>query len=121
MDQPTGYPHRAPGLKFATRRQSISVDDVLKTTINSNASSPDLNYLKVQTNLNYRRHSDNAIEPPRILIDSSGPSSGSGSLFSAGSGILPRRRHSSVNSNDISGMIFNIFPKQCQKVLDTNK
>ena len=122
MDQPTGYPHRVPCLKLATRRQSISVDDVLKTsTITSNASSPDLNLLKVQSNLPYRRHSDNAIEPPRILIESSSPSYGSGNLFTGEeTGGLPRRRHSSVNPNEVSGMIFNLFSKSNQKVF-TNK
>ncbi|XP_015781451.1 SCY1-like protein 2 [Tetranychus urticae] len=111
LDQPTGYPHRPPCLKLSTRRQSISVDDVLKTTtINSNASSPDLNLLRVQTNLPYRRHSDNAIEPPRILIASATPGYGSGTLSKAGSmANLPRRRHSSVNPNEVKGISYNFF------------
>lgn len=118
LDQPTGYPHRPPCLKLATRRQSISVDDVVKTTINSNASSPDLNFLTVQSNLPYRRHSDNAIEPPRILIGSASPAYGSSSSLSNSMINLPRRRHSSVNPNEVKGISYTNFfnPRPAPKV-----
>lgn len=90
LDAPIGYPHRPPCLRLESRRTSISVDDVVRrrfvTTIRcplnhaprhahatahslySGASSPDSNLLRVQANLPGRRHSDNTIQPPRILV-----------------------------------------------------
>jgi hypothetical protein len=123
MDQPIGYPHRPPCLKLQTRRQSISVDNVPKSTnLTSNCSSPDLNYLRVNCNLPFRRHSDNAIEPPRILINSNANSS-TGALNASGSygsfngshlnvnaNLIPKRRHSSVNPQEVKGVnAFSIF------------
>ena len=111
LDQPTGYPHRPPSLRFQTRRQSISADDVIKRTTNtSNECSPDINLLSVQANLPHRRHSDNAIQPPRILVAQpsqcgSAGNSRSGSIFNTS----PRRRHSYVNPTDIKGLASSIF------------
>lgn len=116
MDQPIGYPHRPPGLKLQTRRQSISVDNVPKTTaITSNCSSPDLNYLRVNCSLPFRRHSDNAIEPPRIMINSNNNSSTgmlnnptyspfNGSNPNLSANLIPKRRHSSVNPQEVQGV-----------------
>ena len=84
QDQPIGYPHRAPALRLDCRRTSISVDDVNRrpsltqyqfnnlngSTNNSGCNSPDSNLLQVTQQLLVpgRRHSDNTIQPPRILI-----------------------------------------------------
>lgn len=59
------------------------------------ASSPDSNLLRVQATLPGRRHSDNTIQPPRILI---APSSPDGSYTPAN---LSMRRHSSVVPTDV--------------------
>ncbi|XP_015792718.1 SCY1-like protein 2 isoform X2 [Tetranychus urticae] len=100
LDQPIGYPHRPPCLRLETRRTSISVDDVVRRTTSSGASSPDINLLQVQGNLPGRRHSDNTIQPPRILIAPSSPT-GSGSMSRRSSfANLHFRRHSSANPND---------------------
>ncbi|RWS28073.1 SCY1-like protein 2 [Leptotrombidium deliense] len=102
MDQPIGYPHRPPCLRLESRRTSISVDDVVKRIAGSRESSPDSNLLQVKANLPGRRHSDNTIQPPRILVNPSGgtgPSSGPGSRRSS-VGNLNFRRHSSVNPQD---------------------
>ncbi|KAL3196153.1 hypothetical protein MRX96_015565 [Rhipicephalus microplus] len=68
MEQPTGYPHRPPSLRLESRRTSISMDDVVRRTCSSASSSPDSNLLRVQATLPGRRHSDNTIQPPRILV-----------------------------------------------------
>lgn len=120
FDQPIGYPHRPPGLKIQTRRQSISVDNVQRQSISSNCSSPEINYLRVNcSNLPFRRHSDNAIEPPRILINQPNNSSTSvhlltsncnyqsnqsinaGLTVGSNSNQMPKRRHSSVNPTEV--------------------
>lgn len=83
-DQPIGYPHRAPALRLDCRRTSISVDDVNRrpsiasyqfamnqgSSNNSGCNSPDSNLLQVTQQLLVpgRRHSDNTIQPPRILL-----------------------------------------------------
>ncbi|XP_067120668.1 SCY1-like protein 2 isoform X3 [Centruroides vittatus] len=98
MEQSTGYPHRPPSLRLESRRTSISVDDVVRRTASSASSSPDSNLLRVQANLPGRRHSDNTIQPPRILI---APCSPEGTLSRGPSaGMLPVRRHSSVGPQD---------------------
>ncbi|XP_022236223.1 uncharacterized protein LOC111083819 isoform X2 [Limulus polyphemus] len=62
------------------------------------SSSPDSNLLNVQANLPGRRHSDNTIQPPRIMVAPSSPDS-SFSPSSTAPG-LPMRRHSSVSPHD---------------------
>lgn len=100
LDQPIGYPHRPPCLRLENRRTSISVDDVVRRTTSSGASSPDINLLQVQGNLPGRRHSDNTIQPPRIFVAPSSPT-GSGSMSRRTSfANLHFRRHSSANPND---------------------
>ncbi|XP_022248473.1 SCY1-like protein 2 [Limulus polyphemus] len=59
------------------------------------SSSPDSNLLRVQAALPGRRHSDNTIQPPRILVAPSSPESGLSRGSSAGS--LQMRRHSSAS------------------------
>ncbi|CAL1271739.1 unnamed protein product [Larinioides sclopetarius] len=98
-EQSASYPHRPPTLRLESRRQSISVDDVARRSSGANggseASSPDSNLLRVQATLPGRRHSDNTIQPPRILI---APSSPDGSYTPAG---VQMRRHSSVCPQDV--------------------
>lgn len=93
-DSPIGYPHRPPGLRLENRRTSISIDDVA-ARMNSGASSPDSNLLRVQANLPGRRHSDNTIQMPRIQVNSqSPPSTGYSRRSSAGNLWAGGRRHS---------------------------
>ncbi|CAN8006137.1 unnamed protein product [Ixodes pacificus] len=96
MEQPTGYPHRPPSLRLESRRTSISMDDVVRRTCSSASSSPDSNLLRVQATLPGRRHSDNTIQPPRILV---APCSPEGTVSYTPGG-LPIRRHSSVGTQD---------------------
>ncbi|XP_070396311.1 SCY1-like protein 2 isoform X4 [Dermacentor albipictus] len=96
MEQPTGYPHRPPSLRLESRRTSISMDDVVRRTCSSASSSPDSNLLRVQATLPGRRHSDNTIQPPRILV---APCSPEGTVSYTPGG-LPVRRHSSVGTQD---------------------
>lgn len=94
-DSPIGYPHRPPGLRLENRRTSISIDDVARRGMNSGASSPDSNLLRVQANLPGRRHSDNTIQMPRIQVNSqSPPSTGYSRRSSAGNLWAGGRRHS---------------------------
>ncbi|GBN15032.1 hypothetical protein AVEN_16307-1 [Araneus ventricosus] len=96
MEQTTGYPHRPPLLRLQSRRTSVSMDDVVRRT-SSASSSPDSNLLTVQGNLPGRRHSDNTIQPPRILV---APASPDGNLKrGASAGMLPIRRHSGGQDN----------------------
>ena len=97
-DSPIGYPHRPPCLRLENRRTSISVDDVVRRTIGSGASSPDSNLLRVQAQLPGRRHSDNTIQLPRIQVNSSSPPTSYSRRSSgpAGSSPIPRR-HSQGN------------------------
>ncbi|EEC12565.1 protein kinase domain-containing protein ppk32, putative [Ixodes scapularis] len=60
------------------------------------SSSPDSNLLRVQATLPGRRHSDNTIQPPRILV---APCSPEGTVSYTPGG-LPIRRHSSVGTQD---------------------
>ncbi|XP_054169221.1 SCY1-like protein 2 [Oppia nitens] len=101
IEQPIGYPHRPPSLRLESRRTSISMDDVVRRTSSASASSsPDSNLLRVQANLPGRRHSDNTIQPPRILVAPSSPT-GSYSLSRGPSASnLHMRRHSSVGPQD---------------------
>lgn len=95
-DSPIGYPHRPPGLRLENRRTSISVDDVIKRTFGSGASSPDSNLLRVQANLPGRRHSDNTIQLPRIQVtNSTSPPSGYSRRSSGPAATI--RRHSQGN------------------------
>lgn len=94
-DSPIGYPHRPPGLRLENRRTSISVDDVIKRTFGSGASSPDSNLLRVQANLPGRRHSDNTIQLPRIQVtNSASPPSGYSRRSSGPAASNIPRRHS---------------------------
>ncbi|KAF8790362.1 SCY1-like protein 2 isoform X2 [Argiope bruennichi] len=93
-EQSASYPHRPPTLRLESRRQSISVDDVARRSSGANGGS-DSNLLRVQATLPGRRHSDNTIQPPRILI---APSSPDGSYTPAG---VQQRRHSSVCPQDV--------------------
>ena len=140
FDSPIGYPHRPPNLKLHTRRQSISVDNVQRPSISSNCSSPEINYLRVNcTNLPFRRHSDNAIEPPRILINQPNNSSSSVHLptsnynhqsnsninasLSVGANQMPRRRHSSVNPTEVNkgaSNAYNNFFNQATRTIATS-
>ncbi|XP_076372839.1 SCY1-like protein 2 [Tachypleus tridentatus] len=95
MDQMTGYPHRPPALRLESRRTSISMDDVGRRACSA-SSSPDSNLLRVQANLPGRRHSDNTIQPPRIMIAPCSPDSPTAATASG----LQMRRHSSVNPHD---------------------
>jgi len=101
IEQPIGYPHRPPSLRLESRRTSISMDDVVRRASSASASSsPDSNLLRVQANLPGRRHSDNTIQPPRILVAPSSPT-GSFSLSRGPSATnLHMRRHSSVGPQD---------------------
>ncbi|KAH9363292.1 hypothetical protein HPB48_006398 [Haemaphysalis longicornis] len=101
MEQPTGYPHRPPSLRLESRRTSISMDDVVPS------SSPDSNLLRVQATLPGRRHSDNTIQPPRILV---APCSPEGTVSYTPGG-LPVRRHSSVGTQDSRFSGFFTSPK----------
>lgn len=105
-EQPTGYPHRPPSLRLEQRRTSISVDDVVRRASSASAgsTSPDSNLLRVQANLPGRRHSDNTIQPPRILIAPSSPD-GHGSVTNlsrraSAVNLNSYRRHSSVSPHD---------------------
>nr|XP_027196379.1 SCY1-like protein 2 [Dermatophagoides pteronyssinus] len=92
-------PNRPPSLRLDSRRTSISMDDVVRraSLTASAASSPDSNLLRVQANLPGRRHSDNTIIPPRILVAPSTPTTTSFSLSRASSkNNLNSRRHSSI-------------------------
>ncbi|XP_022244432.1 SCY1-like protein 2 [Limulus polyphemus] len=97
MDQMTGYPHRPPALRLESRRTSISMDDVGRRACSA-SSSPDSNLLRVQANLPGRRHSDNTIQPPRIMIAPCSPDSPNPTGATAPG--LQMRRHSSVNPHD---------------------
>ncbi|RWS08861.1 SCY1-like protein 2, partial [Dinothrombium tinctorium] len=114
FNQPTNplYPQRPPSLRLEGRRQSISAEDVnLKTprTSVSSESSPDNNFLCVQTNLTIRRHSDNAINVPTIQIAPSSPTIAESrhiSRASSSTNLLEcyertARRHSSINIEDL--------------------
>lgn len=107
MEQPTGYPHRPPSLRLESRRTSISMDDVVRRTCSSASSSPDSNLLRVQATLPGRRHSDNTIQPPRILV---APCSPEGTVSYTPGG-LPVRRHSSVGTQDSRFSGFFTSPK----------
>ncbi|XP_022258861.1 SCY1-like protein 2 isoform X1 [Limulus polyphemus] len=108
IEQNTGYPHRPPSLRLESRRTSISMEDVIQQTCNSTSLSPDSNLLRVQAGLPGRRHSDDTIQPPSILV---APSSPEGCLSRGPStGNLHMRRHSSVNPLDIK-MTFATTPK----------
>ena len=92
-----GYPHRPPSLRLETRRTSISMDDVVRRiSITSAASSPDSNLLRVQAHLPGRRHSDNTIQPPRILIAPSSPTTSFSLSRGPSTSNLNARRHSST-------------------------
>ncbi|GFV90218.1 uncharacterized protein TNCV_4379331 [Trichonephila clavipes] len=107
MEQATGYPHRPPLLRLQSRRTSVSMDDVVRRT-NSASSSPDANLLTVQGNLPGRRHSDNTIQPPRILV---APASPDGNLKRGSSaGMLPIRRHSGGQDNRFSNWTPRVTP-----------
>ncbi|XP_076329759.1 SCY1-like protein 2 [Tachypleus tridentatus] len=99
IEQTTGYPHRPPCLRLESRRTSISMDDVIRQTCSSTSSSPDSNLLRVQATLPGRRHSDNTIQPPRILVAPSSPENSLSRGPSAGN--MQMRRHSSANPQDI--------------------
>ena len=103
----TGYPHRPPSLRLETRRTSISMDDVVRRTSIpvSVASSPDSNLLRVQAHLPGRRHSDNTIQPPRILIAPSSPTTSFSLSRGPSAANLNARRHSSINMQDAKNML----------------
>ncbi|XP_028966958.1 SCY1-like protein 2 [Galendromus occidentalis] len=107
IEQPTGYPHRPPSLRLESRRTSISMDDVVRRTCSSASSSPDSNLLRVQATLPGRRHSDNTIQPPRILVAPCSPCTGS-PLGYTSSGV-PVRRHSSVGMHQQDSRFSNFF------------
>ncbi|XP_022253725.1 SCY1-like protein 2 [Limulus polyphemus] len=107
IEQTTGYPHRPPCLRLESRRTSISMDDVIRQTCSSTSSSPDSNLLRVQATLPGRRHSDNTIQPPRILVAPSSPENSLSRGPSAGN--VQMRRHSSANPQDIKFQV--ITPK----------
>lgn len=94
------YPHRPPTLRLDSRRTSISMDDVVRRSslTASAASSPDSNLLRVQAHLPGRRHSDNTILPPRILVAPSSPTSSAFSFSKAPStnNINYARRYSTI-------------------------
>ncbi|GFR29574.1 uncharacterized protein TNCT_463201 [Trichonephila clavata] len=72
------------------------------------SSSPDANLLTVQGNLPGRRHSDNTIQPPRILV---APASPDGNLKRGSSaGMLPIRRHSGGQDNRFSNWTPRVTP-----------
>ncbi|KAG9509029.1 Zinc finger protein ZPR1, partial [Fragariocoptes setiger] len=123
---------RPPTLRLEKRRTSTSMEDVIRRMSISAAGTPASGkpsggggsgggigsmLLKVNSSVPARRHSDNTIQPPRILIAPSSPehhssvSSRSGSRFKlnlggSGSNKLSTgsnnstRRHSSVSSNE---------------------
>ncbi|XP_076315825.1 SCY1-like protein 2 [Tachypleus tridentatus] len=97
IDQTSGYPHRPPLLRLESRRTSVSMEDVVRRTM-SPSPSPDSNLLTVQVNLPGRRHSDNTIHPPRIMVAPCSPDSPS-SPSSTTPGVQ-MRRHSSVSPHD---------------------
>lgn len=104
--QSSGYPHRPPSLRLETRRTSISMDDVVRrTSIQSAASSPDSNLLRVQAHLPGRRHSDNTIQPPRILIAPSSPTKSFSLSRGPSTSNLNARRHSSIGMQDAKNFI----------------
>ena len=101
IEQPIGYPHRPPSLRLESRRTSISMDDVVRRGTSASASSsPDSNLLRVQANLPGRRHSDNTIQPPRILVAPSSPTSSYSLSRGPSASNLNMRRHSSVSPQD---------------------
>lgn len=107
----TGYPHRPPSLRLDCRRTSISMDDVVRRTSMSAcsvASSPDSNLLRVQAHLPGRRHSDNTIQPPRILIAPSTPTTSYSLSRGPSAANLNARRHSSINMQDAKNMLPNM-------------
>ncbi|XP_015790986.1 uncharacterized protein LOC107367742 [Tetranychus urticae] len=103
FNQPTNplYPQRPPTLKIESRRQSgdeVSVSD---------PSSPEnSNLLGLPgSNLKTRRHSDNAINIPRIEIALSSPTVDNRSMSRVNStSNLTNRRHSSINPTEISNL-----------------
>nr|XP_046909925.1 SCY1-like protein 2 isoform X2 [Dermatophagoides farinae] len=91
------YPHRPPSLRLESRRTSISMDDVVRrASLTSAASSPDSNLLRVQAHLPGRRHSDNTILPPRILVAPSTPTTSFSLSRGPSTSNLNARRHSSI-------------------------
>ncbi|OQR70060.1 protein kinase domain-containing protein ppk32-like [Tropilaelaps mercedesae] len=71
------------------------------------SSSPDSNLLRVQATLPGRRHSDNTIQPPRILVAPCSP--GAGSPLGYTSSGVPVRRHSSVGMHQQDSRFSNFF------------
>ncbi|XP_053210382.1 uncharacterized protein LOC128394141 isoform X2 [Panonychus citri] len=98
------YPQRPPTLKLESRRQSISVDDVSC----SDPSSPEnANLLGLPgSNLKGRRHSDNAINIPRIEIALSSPTTAENRSIARvnSTSNLTSRRHSSINPTEITNL-----------------
>lgn len=112
LGQSVGYPHRPPSLRLESRRTSISMDDVVRrTSLTSAASSPDSNLLRVQAHLPGRRHSDNTIQPPRILIAPSSPTTSFSLSRGPSTNNLNTRRHSSTIGMPDSKNFQNFLPK----------
>ncbi|KAI2801048.1 hypothetical protein BLOT_011622, partial [Blomia tropicalis] len=105
---PAGYA-RPPSLRLESRRTSISMDDVVRrASVTSAASSPDSNLLRVQAHLPGRRHSDNTIQPPRILIAPSTPTTSFSLSRRPSAWNLYGRRHSSIGMQDGKNFNFNL-------------
>ena len=101
FNQPTNplYPKRPPTLNFENRRKSLSQEDLNSL---STSSSPDNNnFLTVASAV--RRHSDNAINIPKIEIALLSPThSNNRTISRASSSVnIASRKYSGLNSNDI--------------------
>lgn len=77
------------------------MDDVVRRTSSASATeSPDSNLLRVQAHLPGRRHSDNTIQPPRILVAPPSPTASFSLSRGPSAANLHMRRHSSVGPQD---------------------
>lgn len=116
--QSSSYPHRPPSLRLESRRTSISMDDVVRrASMASVASSPDSNLLRVQAHLPGRRHSDNTIQPPRILIAPSSPTTSFSLSRGPSVAILNARRHSSIGMQDAKNFIPKVSARLCHGLI----
>lgn len=120
FNQPTNplYPKRPPMLNLENRRKSLSQEDL--NSLNSSSSPDNNNFLTVASAV--RRHSDNAINIPKIKIALSSPTGSESRTISRASssvniatrkysGLNPKeikqltqRRYSSINLHDLNNI-----------------
>ncbi|XP_074604678.1 SCY1-like protein 2 isoform X2 [Brevipalpus obovatus] len=111
FNQPTNplYPQRPPTLKLDNRRQSLSVEELSLSDPSSPEPGQGNNLLSVSSNnnnLTLRRHSDNAINIPKIEIALSSPTTAENRNIARASSTtnLTGRRHSSISPSDAQNL-----------------